>query len=124
MFQRHCDGSVGCREARPEDLAAIAALEGQLAEARREAATADQRCQRLRRELLLREDTYNKTFAAGGAAEAMRVGAAAAAPASLTDWMIKAAAGPGARGRGGSGKSASRLPALGRRGSGGRGGRG
>ncbi|KAI3439070.1 hypothetical protein D9Q98_001480 [Chlorella vulgaris] len=116
-------GRLG-REARPVDVARIAALEAQAADLQEELAATEQRYQRLRRELLLREANYNKTFGAGGAAAAMSVGGAAASQSSLINWMIKAApgkAGASAVGRPGAGAAPTRLPALGsRRGSGGK----
>lgn len=108
-----------CREPRPADLAAIAELEAQAASLRQQLGSLEQRHQRLRQELLLREDVYNKTFAAGGAAAKMSVGGAAAASGGLVDWMLRAAPGPHGSGAAGGG---THLPALGgRRSSGGRG---
>jgi hypothetical protein len=105
-------------------VARIAALEAQAADLQEELAATEQRYQRLRRELLLREANYNKTFGAGGAAAAMSVGGAAASQSSLINWMIKAApgkAGASAVGQPGAGAAPTRLRALGsRRGSGGK----
>ena len=96
-----------CREPRPADLAAIAALEAQVASLQQQLAAADQRYQRLRQELLLREETYTKRFGAGGAGAAISVGGAAAAAPQLVSWLR-------GHGRTDSGVSgATLLPALG-----------
>lgn len=86
------------REPRPADLAAIASLERQVSELQQQLATAEQRYQRLRQELLLREETFNQRFAAGGAAAAMSVNGAASAGGQLVGWLKGGAAGGQQRG--------------------------
>lgn len=105
------------REPRLADLAAIATLERQVSELQQQLSTAEQRYQRLRQEVLLREETFNQRFAAGGAAAAISVGAAASAGEQLMGWLKGGTAGGQQRG-GSGGKPVSpvgslRLPVLG-----------
>ncbi len=85
-------------------------------------ATAEQRYQRVRQELLLREETFNQRFAAGGAAAAMSVGGAASAGEHLVGWLKAGTVGGQQRGSSIVGASVSpasslRLPLLGSSGS-------
>lgn len=84
------------REARPEDVAAIAELSAQLAASEDALCAERAAAARLRGEMLLREDNYNRRFAHGGAAErVLDVSAAAVANSEVLSWMLKSSGGNG-----------------------------
>lgn len=99
-----------CSEPRPADAARIAQLEQEIASLRATLAAAEQKHARLRQEVLLREETYNKTFAAGGAGlKVLDVARAQRADADAVGWMLRASPG---RSSGGSAAAGSPAPLL------------
>ncbi len=86
------------REPRPEDVARIRALEGELRSREAALATAEDRMAALRGEMLLREDNYNKHFANGGAGQrVLDVAAAMGSQQGVVGWMLKSGGGSGKR---------------------------
>lgn len=76
------------REPREEDVRRIRQLEIALAESEELVRTAEERMQQLRKELLLREDNYNKHFKNGGAGEkVLNVAGAMNAESDVMSWM-------------------------------------
>jgi hypothetical protein len=70
-------------------VAAISRLETSLAAREAEVKVLEEKVNQLRREMLLREDNYNKHFRNGGAGEkVLGVDAAMGSHAGVMDWML------------------------------------
>ena len=83
--------SCWCRESRVEDVAQIAELSSLVASQASQIQASEDKLQKMRAELLLREDNYNKTFSNGGAGRrTLAVDKALATQGQVVDWMLKA----------------------------------
>jgi hypothetical protein len=79
------------REPRAEDVAKIEELERLVMQKEEALSDAEQRMTQLRREMLLREENYNKHFRNGGVGErVLGVESAIGAHQEVVDWMLKA----------------------------------
>ncbi|KAG1679463.1 hypothetical protein FOA52_007755 [Chlamydomonas sp. UWO 241] len=77
------------REPREEDVALIRQLQTALSESEERVRTAEERMVQLRKELLLREDNYNKHFKNGGAGEkVLNVDSALNGDSAVMGWML------------------------------------
>ena len=79
------------RESREEDVQEIAALRKNKTRMERELKDAEEALVQLRRQMLLREENYNKNFKNGGAGHrVLDVGGALASTTKVTAWMANA----------------------------------